>query len=204
MVVLALSRWPGLMPDNFSAVYAIAFCAGVYLRGAMRWWLPLVTLLICDLAINFHYRAEYLANPEAFTEPITLFPPYLLANYLGYGALLWLGTRFKPRARWYTLVGGGILGALLFYLFSNTGAWLSSPGYAKSLAGWVQALTVGLPGYPPTWVFLLKTLTGTGLFTGLFVGALRLGTKQESKDADTADEAEPAEDGRSDEAGANA
>lgn len=204
MVVLALSRWPGLMPGNFSAVYAIAFCAGVFLKGPMRWWLPLVTLLISDLAINFHYWTDYRANPKAYAEPIKLFQPYLLANYLGYGVLVWLGTRFKPQARWFKLVGGGILGALLFYLLSNTAAWLSSPGYAKSLAGWVQALTVGLPGYPPTWMFLLKTLTGTGLFTGLFVGALRLGMKQESKEPDTADEAESADDGRSDEAGANA
>src|SRR5271157_36319 len=33
IVVFALSRWPGLMPPNFSAAYAILFCAGLYLPG---------------------------------------------------------------------------------------------------------------------------------------------------------------------------
>ena len=66
-----------------------------------------------------------------------------------------------------------LLGALLFYLVSNTVSWLTVPGYAKTIAGWVQALTVGLPGFPPTWVFGLKSLLGTGLFTGLFAGAMK-------------------------------
>ena len=30
LLVFALSRWPGLMPMNFSAAYALAFCAGLY------------------------------------------------------------------------------------------------------------------------------------------------------------------------------
>jgi len=29
MIVFALSRVPGMMPQNFSAAYALAFCAGV-------------------------------------------------------------------------------------------------------------------------------------------------------------------------------
>ena len=47
------------------------------------------------------------------------------------------------------------------------------PSYAKTIAGWIQALTIGLPGFPPTWVFGLKSLLGTGLFTGLFAGAMK-------------------------------
>ena len=39
IVVFALSRWPGVMPDNFSTVYALVFCAGVFLPRALAWWL---------------------------------------------------------------------------------------------------------------------------------------------------------------------
>jgi hypothetical protein len=46
MVVLACSRWPGVMPANFSAAYALAFCAGLYFPKVMAWVLPLATLLI--------------------------------------------------------------------------------------------------------------------------------------------------------------
>ena len=69
----------------------------------------------------------------------------------------------------------------------------------KTIAGWLQALTVGLPGFPPTWMFGLKTLLGTGLFTGLFAGAMKLSeamdaTEPEPEAEDTEeDEAKPSD-----------
>lgn len=33
--VFALSRLPGCLPNNFSAAYALMFCAGVYFRGRL-------------------------------------------------------------------------------------------------------------------------------------------------------------------------
>lgn len=209
MAVFALGRWPGVMPENFSAVYALVFCGGVFLprntwqlprklvgwlrrliplrlaRAGVEWLLrnpflsiPLATLFVTDLLLNLHYRRLYAADPGAYATPMEFFSPYLLANYLGYVVLFGLGTRFKPSTRWLKLVGGGVLGALVFYVISNTASWLQLPGYAKTLAGWVQALTVGLPGWPPTWVFFLKTLASGGLFTGLFVGAMKLATRE--------------------------
>lgn len=192
MAVFAASRWPGVMPENFSAVYALVFCGGVFLPRKLAWWLPLITLLATDLALNVHYRHLYEADPGKYAAPMEFFNPYLLANYLCYGALIWLGTRFKPTAHWVKLIGGGILGALLFYLISNTASWLQLPGYSKTLAGWVQALTVGLPGFPPTWMFLLKTLASGGLFAGLFAAAMKFATREAEVPEPKSDE-EPAE-----------
>jgi len=45
VATFALSRIPGLLPLNFSVAYAFAFCAGVYFRGALAWWLPLGVML---------------------------------------------------------------------------------------------------------------------------------------------------------------
>jgi hypothetical protein len=180
MLAFALTRWPGLLPQNFSAAYALVFCAGVFLPRRLAWWLPLTTMLATDLLLNLHYRRLYEANPGAYAAPMEFFNPYLLANYLSYGLLTWLGTRFQPAAHWLQILAGGVLGALLFYLISNTASWLQLPGYAKTFAGWIQALTVGLPGFPPTWTFLLKTLLSGGLFTGLFAGALKLTGASES------------------------
>ena len=180
MLVFALTRWPGLLPLNFSAAYALVFCAGVYLPRRLAWWLPLTTMLVTDLLLNLHYRRLYEANPGAYAAPMEFFNPYLLANYFSYGLLTWLGTRFRPAAHWLKVLAGGVLGATLFYLISNTASWLQLPGYAKTFGGWIQALTIGLPGFPPTWTFLLKTLLSGGLFTGLFVGALKLTNAGES------------------------
>ena len=82
-------------------------------------------------------------------------------------------------------------GAVLFYLITNTIAWWQNPVYAKTLAGWIQALTTGQPGYPPTWTFFGNSFLSSGLFTGLFVSAMKLGEKMEAeKDEATDEEAE--------------
>jgi Family of unknown function (DUF6580) len=76
------------------------------------------------------------------------------------------------------------LGALLFYLLTNTAAWLfnpfGNPEYKRNLMGWIIALTKGTAGYAATWEFLRNTLLSGGLFTGLFVGAMKLTADAES------------------------
>jgi hypothetical protein len=90
------------------------------------------------------------------------------------------------------LLGGGLLGAILFYFITNTASWLNDPAYAKTLAGWIQALTTGLPNYhPSTWEFFRNTLLSSGLFTGLFVGAMKLTAPAESPAEKTAGVREP-------------
>ena len=161
MLVFALSRIPGMMPQNFSAAYALAFCGGIYFPGLMAWWLPLGTLLVTDFLLNvFYYHQPFIDG-------------YMLTKTLAFVAIVWLGRRHSPRMHFLRLVCGGLLGAVLFYLITNTASWIYNPEYPKSLAGWVQALTSGIPGYPPTWAFFRNTLLSGGLFTGLFAGAMK-------------------------------
>ena len=166
MAVFAATRWPGLMPDNFSAAYALVFCAGVFLPRKLAWWLPLGTMLVTDIAMNlFYYR-------------VGAWTPMMFANYTVYAFLVWFGSRFKPQSYFVKLLGSGVLGAILFYLLTNTAAWFfnpyRNPEYTRDLAGWIIALTKGAGGYPETWRFFLNTLLSGGLFTGLFVGAMKL------------------------------
>lgn len=179
MLVFALSRIPGMLPQNFSAAYALAFCAGVFFTGARAWWLPLVTLLVTDVALNFYYWLALGYN--VWDLPVL---KYQLFNYAAYVALIWLGRRFKPQASFLALLGGGILGALLFYLITNTASWFfnpfHNPEYTKTLLGWITALTKGTGGWPQTWEFFRNTLMSGGLFTALFAGAVKLTATSES------------------------
>ncbi len=193
MLVFALSRVPGLLPQNFSAAYAIAFCAGVYFTGSMAWWLPLGTMLATDIGLDIYYLSlgwDVLQIPNL---------KYQLFNYVSFAGLIWLGRRFKPETSFIGLLGGGILGALLFYLITNTAAWFfnpfGNPEYTKTLLGWFTALTKGTAGWPQTWEFFRNTLMSGGLFTGLFVGAMKLTEAAESareKKAGEQDEPETA------------
>jgi len=55
---------------------------------------------------------------------------------------------------------------------TNTQSWAGDAFYAKTLAGWWQALTIGHPEYPPTIFFFRNTLFGDLMFTGLFAGIM--------------------------------
>jgi hypothetical protein len=169
VLVFAVSRIPGLLPPNFSVAYAFAFCAGTYFAGRMAWWLPLGTMLVTDVALNVFY---YHTAPFGF---------YLLLNYGLYAVLIALGKWFGKRASFLKLLLGGMFGAVIFYLVSNTLAWLQDPVYARTLAGWIQALTTGrLDVHPTTWEMFRNTLLSGGLFTALFVGAEKLTAPAES------------------------
>jgi hypothetical protein len=134
--------------------------------------------------------------------------PMQLVNYAVYAAIYLLGRRLGPKTRFGRLLSGGILGALLFYLLTNTAAWLfnpfGNPEYTRTFMGWLRALTLGTAGYPETWKFLLNTLLSGGLFTGLFVGAMKLSADAESPAEKEATGAEPVDEPQGEEAEAKA
>ena len=70
-------------------------------------------------------------------------------------------------------------GSLFFYIVTNTASWLTltEPHYAKSAAGWLQALTTGQPGYAPTWVFYRNTLISDMLFAAIFLACVHWSRK---------------------------
>ena len=183
MALAALSRWPKLFPPNFSAFYALAFCAGSFFPRNIKWWLPLPTLVATDIALDLYYQSWSATQ---------------LVNYAAFAAIIWFGSRFNPRGSFLGLLSGGILGAILFYLITNTAAWLfnpfNNPEYTKDLAGWLIALTKGTGGYPTTIEFFRNTLLSGGLFTGLFAGAMKLSEAAESareKETEEAPDEEP-------------
>src|SRR5271170_1705479 len=189
VAVFALSRIPGLMPWNFSVAYAFAFCAGVYFPGASKWWLPLAVMLATDLLLNiFHYH-------------VAPFSSYLLLNYAIYAVSIGLGQWFGPRAGFLKLLLGGLLGAMIFYLVTNSLTWLQDPYYAKTIAGWIQALTIGHADiHPSTWEFFRNTLLSTGIFTALFVGAEKIAAESPADKAAGAREPEPETESKPEEA----
>ena len=171
VAVLAISRIPGLLPLNFSVVYAFVFCAGVFFPRKIVWWLPFVTILATDMGLNFYYQSKGFPvwdGPDLAN---------LAFNYAAYAVLLLLGRCFKPDTSILKLVGCGLLGAILFYVITNTASWFFNPfhnaEYTKNLAGWLIALTKGISGWPSTLEFFRNTLLSSGLFTALFAAAAK-------------------------------
>jgi hypothetical protein len=144
------------------------------------------TLVVTDIILDFYYQS---------------FSVMQLVNYAAFGFIILFGTRFNHHSRFLGLLGGGIMGAILFYFLTNTAAWLfnpfGNPEYTKDLAGWLVALTKGTGGYPTTLQFFINTLMSGGLFTGLFAGAMKL---TEAAEPAEEKEKEPAEESEGEEA----
>ncbi len=165
VTAFALSRWPDAMPYGISAAYGVVLCCGAFSRR-FPWWLAFAVILVTDVLKNlYQYHVDAVSS-------------FMLGNYVAYGLVFLLGRWLTAKASLLKLTLGGMLGAILFYLVTNTAAWITLPDYAKTLAGWFQAVTVGLTGWPETWKFFGRTVLGSGLFTALIAAAFKFSEKE--------------------------
>ncbi len=158
----------GLFPEaqNFAPIMAIACCGALFLPGWLALAAPLGALVLSDLLLNAHYGFPFLSWE-------------VLPRYLCFA----IGLASGFAARRFHGAAGPVLGivaanSILFYLFTNTFSWIGAAAYPKTLAGLLQSLTVGLPGFPPTWTFLRNSLVSDLLFTGVFLVAWQLSIRR--------------------------
>lgn len=152
--------------SNFAPLAAIALCSAVFFPPKLKFTVPLLALLVSDIVLNAYYGARF-------------FDPLILGRYLALIAVVCLGLLMQNRASLKTLLPASLAGSTIFYFITNAFSWLSDPGYMKNFAGFIQALTVGLPGYAPTWLFFRNSLVSDLAFTALFVLAVRYGRSAE-------------------------
>ena len=150
---------------NFSPLASIFLCSGLFLGAKRAALVPVLGLLVSDVLINAHFHAPLLDArmiPGYFCFAIS----FLIGNAL---------RRSTSHRALFVLVAA-TFSSFLFYLVTNTVDWyfdapipFTVPLYPKTFAGWIQALTVGHPGFPPTYLFLRNTLVSDLLFTALFL-----------------------------------
>jgi hypothetical protein len=152
--------------QNFAPLMAIACCGALLLPGWLAIAAPLGALIVSDILLNIHYGAS-------------IFAPEELIRYacFGFGAACGLSAR-RFHGSPISVLGIVAANSILFYLVTNTVSWVTEPAYAKNAAGWLQALTVGVPGYPPTWSFLRNSFVSDMLFAGLFLAAIRFASRE--------------------------
>ena len=151
---------PEWMP-NFSPMAALCLCGAAFLPRRLAIVVPLVALLGTDIALNAHYG-------------FPLFTLEFFGTVVAFAAVTALGWQLRKNPRPGVILPAVLGGSFFFYLVTNTASWLTltEPSYAKTAAGWLQAMTTGLPGYPPTWMFYRNTLAGDMLFAALFLACM--------------------------------
>jgi len=154
--------------SEFAPGSAIALCCAAYFPPKYKFTVPLGALFVSDLVLNYHYGASLL-------------DPQIICRYFALAVVCCIGLAVEHRASLKTLLPASILASVVFYLLTNLFSWLSDPGYAKTFAGLIQALTVGLPQYSgtPTWMFFRNSLVSNLFFTLIFVLTVNFGRNLE-------------------------
>jgi hypothetical protein len=154
---------------NFAPLMALTFCGAVYFKDKRMWLVPFVALTLSDLYLDYHYATTY---HEVW------YWPSVAVRLVCFALALPIGAFIAQHKNWLSLFGGALAGSLIFYFATNTDAWIRDPYYTKNFAGWVQALTVGRPQFPPTIWFFRNTLASDLLFTGMFAFAMEFAAKR--------------------------
>lgn len=136
---------------NFSPWVALAFAGAAVMPRKTPWWLWPALLLGIDLACH----------------PQDIAGTWLIYLCLGASAL-W-GSLLRGKASILGVLGGTIACSLAYYLITSTQAWMMNPIYAKSVAGWFSAITIGDPNWPQAWTFALRSLMSDTAFALLLV-----------------------------------
>ena len=137
---------------NFSPVLSLFLMSGAMLRGAWSWIAPICAVFVTDLLLNPSYGSAF-------------FEPFMLATGFSYFLIFLIGKTLVKTKSLGILVGGGVAGAFVFHIVTCSFAWWSNPAYAKTLNGLIQAISVGLPGFPPAYLFLKNSIVSSILFT---------------------------------------
>ncbi len=154
----------GLLP-GFSPLPPLFFCIAACM--ASRWTLlPAVAWTLSYFVINKIQGYE--------------FGLHFFVVIVGLAVTFGIGATLRKK-RWPYLIGGSLGAALAFYAVTNTGSWFLSEQYAKTWAGWIQCQTIGIPGYPPSWMFLKGQIAASALFTAIFLVGQRRFVRSEQK-----------------------
>lgn len=134
-------------PPNFTPLGAMALLAGANFKDIrMALIMPMIAMLISDIIIGFHSTMIFV---------------------YGTVAIIILGSHWLIKS--CTLLNmtiGAVLSAVIFFVTTNFGAWMSHDMYAQNVAGLQQAYIAGIP-------FFKNTLVSNLLFTAVGFYALK-------------------------------
>lgn len=135
-----LSGW-----SNFTPMLAFAFAGSIVLPRSVPWWSWFFLLLGVDM-VSLGWD-QSIGSGEG------------LLAYAFYALAAWMGSGMRGNTSVVETLIGALACSVLFYIITNSFSWWTDAAYSKNFSGWVQALTTGIPGYAPTWVFFRNSLT---------------------------------------------
>lgn len=149
LIILAIAARLIPHPANFTPIAAIALFAGIYLPKKWALIVPLVGMFISDIFIGF-YSLPIMA---------TVYACFIISALIG----IWVGKNKK----FHTVLGGTLLGSVIFFIFTNLAVWIFGTMYTHNLNGLFQSFYMALP-------FFRNSLAGDLFYVGVLVGGMEL------------------------------
>jgi hypothetical protein len=136
-------------PANFVPIAALALFGGVHLNKKQALILPILAMVVSDIFIGF----------DSIASRLSVYGCFLIVGLIG----LWV----RKHKNVATIVGGSVLGSVLFYLVTNFVFIYGNSLYPHSFAGLMASYTNAIP-------FFRNTLLGDLFYSGVFFGAYEL------------------------------
>ncbi|MDG5768126.1 hypothetical protein QA596_11695 [Balneolales bacterium ANBcel1] len=149
VAAIALRFFPH--PPNFTPVAALALFSGVFFRD--RFWAfaaPICVMLITDLFLGWHNT--------------------ILFVYGSFAIMVWFGRAIRSRVSIGYVAGGGMAGAVTFFIITNFGVWFTGSMYPKTWEGLAAAYIAAIPFFH---YMIFSTLFYSAVFFGVFLLAER-------------------------------
>ena len=149
LILVAIGITARLLPHpaNFAPIAAVALFAGIYLPRKYALIVPILAMLVSDLFIGFY-------NPKI-----------MVMVYLSFAVVGLIGLLVKKNKKFSTILGGTLLGSILFFFVTNFAVWAFGIMYAHSFAGLIQCFMMAIP-------FFRNSLLGNLFYTGVLVGSV--------------------------------
>lgn len=147
-------------PANFAPIGAIALFGALYLPKKYAIIVPLLAMLVSDLFIGFYSWQ------------------IMLAVYGGFALMGGIGLLVRKNKKFSTVLGGTLLGSILFFLITNFAVWAFGTMYMHNFAGLMQSYIMAIPFFKNS---LLGDLFYVGVMVGGYEGVKLLIAKKEFK-----------------------
>lgn len=145
LIILGFSSRLLPHPANFAPIGAIALFAALYLPKKYALIIPLIAMFISDIFIGFYSL------------------PIMLSVYIGFTIMSLIGLLVKKNKKFSTILGGTLVGSILFFLLTNFAVWAFGTMYSYTFSGLIQSYTMAIP-------FFKNSLLGDLFYSGIIIG----------------------------------
>ncbi len=160
-ILLALLLLSRLIPHapNFTPVLAIILFSSMMFKNKIYILIPIVGIIISDILLQYQSGYQYIFSTAFFWTYGALLAVFVFSYF------------YKTSITTKNIFIKSFAGAIIFFLVSNFGVWIASPGYPLNFSGLISCYTAAIP-------FFRNTLSSTLLYSLVVFAPVLLKNRQ--------------------------